>query len=102
SNVPLWVKMHNVPIVAYLKVGLDLISAKVGRLMRLDAHTNFICLNSWRRSDYARALVKVSADKPHVDSVDIDIPRENGKGYTTVNVRIEFFFVKGIYPGKIY
>ncbi|GJZ22383.1 chaperone protein DnaJ C76, chloroplastic [Tanacetum coccineum] len=62
SNVPLWVKMHNVPIVAYSK----------------------------GRSDYARALVEVSADKPLVDSVDIDIPREDGKGYTTVNVRIEF------------
>ncbi|GJT64300.1 zinc knuckle CX2CX4HX4C containing protein [Tanacetum coccineum] len=40
--------------------------------------------------DYARALVEVSADKPLVDSVDIDIPRDDGKGYTTVNVRIEF------------
>ncbi|GJU95582.1 hypothetical protein Tco_1320338 [Tanacetum coccineum] len=90
SNVPLWVKMHNVPIVAYSKVGLDLISAKVGRLMRLDAHTNFICLNSWGRSDYARALVEVSADKPLVDSIDIDIPRVDGKGHTMVNVRIEF------------
>ncbi|GJU95583.1 hypothetical protein Tco_1320339 [Tanacetum coccineum] len=58
--------------------------------MRLDAHTNFICLNSWGRSGYARALVDVSADKPLVDSVDIDIPHEDGKGHTTVNVRIEF------------
>ncbi|GJR59310.1 zinc knuckle CX2CX4HX4C containing protein [Tanacetum coccineum] len=90
THVSLWLKMHNVPIVAYSKVGLDLISAKVGRLMRLDAHTNFICLNSWGRSDYARALVEVSADKPLVDSVDIDIPREDGNGYTTANIRIEF------------
>nr|GEV92978.1 reverse transcriptase domain-containing protein [Tanacetum cinerariifolium] len=29
SIVPLWVKMHNVPIVVYSKIGLDLISAKV-------------------------------------------------------------------------
>ncbi|GKB57055.1 reverse transcriptase domain-containing protein [Tanacetum coccineum] len=43
----------------------------------------------WRIHDYARALVEVSADKPLVDSVDIDIPLEDGKGYTTVNVRIE-------------
>ncbi|GKB87847.1 zinc knuckle CX2CX4HX4C containing protein [Tanacetum coccineum] len=84
THVSLWLKMHNVPIVAYSKVGLDLISAKVGRLMRLDAHTNFICLNSWGRSDYARALVEVSADKP---LVDIDIPREDGNGYTTANIR---------------
>ncbi|GKD70719.1 chaperone protein DnaJ C76, chloroplastic, partial [Tanacetum coccineum] len=90
SNVPLWVKMHNVPIVAYSMVGLDLISAKVGRLMRLDAHTKFICLNSWERSEYARALVEVSAEKPLVDLVNIDIPLEDGKGYTTVNIRIEY------------
>nr|GEU52624.1 hypothetical protein [Tanacetum cinerariifolium] len=87
SNVPLWVLMHNVPILAYSKVGLNLISAKVGRLIRLDAHTNFICLNSWGRSEYARALVEVSAKVPLVDSVDIDIPREDGKGYTTVTIR---------------
>ncbi|GJY17952.1 zinc knuckle CX2CX4HX4C containing protein [Tanacetum coccineum] len=87
THVSLWLKMHNVPIVAYSKVGLDLISAKVGRLMRLDAHTNFICLNSWGRSDYARALVEVSGDKPLVDSIDIDIHREDGNGYTTTNIR---------------
>ncbi|GKA42063.1 zinc knuckle CX2CX4HX4C containing protein [Tanacetum coccineum] len=46
SSVPLWVKMHNVPIVAYSKVGLDVIAAKVGKLIRLDAHTTSICLNS--------------------------------------------------------
>ncbi|GKA45173.1 putative reverse transcriptase domain-containing protein [Tanacetum coccineum] len=82
--------LYGFPVVAYSKVGLDLISAKVGRLMRLDAHTNFICLNSWGRSDYARALVEVSADKPLVDSIDIDIPLVDGKGHTMVNVRIEF------------
>ncbi|GKD53029.1 hypothetical protein Tco_1286416, partial [Tanacetum coccineum] len=53
-------------------------------------HTNFICLNSWGRSDYARVLVEVSADKPLVELVDIDIPCEDGKGYITANVRIEF------------
>nr|GEU33450.1 hypothetical protein [Tanacetum cinerariifolium] len=70
STVPLWVKMHNVPIVAYSKVGLDLISTKVGRLTRLDAHTNNIYCNSWGHSDYVRALVEVSAEAPLVDSVD--------------------------------
>ncbi|GJT96132.1 zinc knuckle CX2CX4HX4C containing protein [Tanacetum coccineum] len=90
SCVPLWVKMHNVPIVVYSKVGLDLISTKVGKLMRLDAHTNFICINSWGRSEYARDLVEVSAEVPLVDSVDLDIPLEDGKGYTTIKIRIEY------------
>nr|GEU39807.1 hypothetical protein [Tanacetum cinerariifolium] len=62
SKVPLWVKMHNVPILTYSK----------------------------GRSEYARALVEVSAEVPLVDSVDIDIPREDGKGYTTFIIRIEY------------
>ncbi|GJR04057.1 zinc knuckle CX2CX4HX4C containing protein [Tanacetum coccineum] len=90
SIVPLWVKMHNVPIVAYSKVGLDLISAKVGRLIRLDAHTNSICCNSWGRSDYARALVEVSAEAPLVDSVDVVIPLDDGVGHVMVNIGIEY------------
>ncbi|GJV49587.1 hypothetical protein Tco_1439799 [Tanacetum coccineum] len=42
------------------------------------------------RNEYARALVEVSAEKPLVDSVDIDNPLEDRKGHTTVNIRIEY------------
>ncbi|GKF83493.1 zinc knuckle CX2CX4HX4C containing protein, partial [Tanacetum coccineum] len=73
-TVPLWVKMHNVPLVDFLKVGLDVIAAKVGKLIRLDAHTTSICLNSYGRSDYERALVEISAESPLVNSVDVEIP----------------------------
>ncbi|GJS21479.1 retrovirus-related pol polyprotein from transposon TNT 1-94 [Tanacetum coccineum] len=81
SSVPLWVKMHNVPIVAYSKVGLDVIAAKVGKLIRLDAHTTSICLNSWGRSDYARVLVEVAAETPLVNSFDVEIPLDEDKGH---------------------
>ncbi|GJX67054.1 zinc knuckle CX2CX4HX4C containing protein [Tanacetum coccineum] len=74
SVLPLWIKMHNVPIVAYTHVGLNLITSKVGRLIRYESHTNNICLNSWGHSSYARALVEVSADSPLVDSVVATIP----------------------------
>ncbi|GJQ92197.1 zinc knuckle CX2CX4HX4C containing protein [Tanacetum coccineum] len=39
KKVHVWVKMFNVPVVAYSKVGLTLIIAKLGRLLMLDAHT---------------------------------------------------------------
>ncbi|GJV25907.1 zinc knuckle CX2CX4HX4C containing protein [Tanacetum coccineum] len=74
SVLPLWIKMHNVPIVAYSHVGLNLITSKVRRLICYDSHTNNICLNSWGRISYARALVEVSADSPLVDSVVATIP----------------------------
>ncbi|GJW77274.1 zinc knuckle CX2CX4HX4C containing protein [Tanacetum coccineum] len=78
SCVPLWVKIHNVPIVAYSKVRLDLISAKVGKLMRLDAHTNFICLNSWGVVSI-QDPVEVSAKVPLEIRLIHDIPLEDGK-----------------------
>ncbi|GJR45742.1 zinc knuckle CX2CX4HX4C containing protein [Tanacetum coccineum] len=89
-TVPLWVKMHNVPLVAFSKVGLDVIAAKVGKLIRLDAHTTSICLNSWRRSDYARALVEISVESPLVNSVDVEIPLDEYNGHVTVKVDIEY------------
>ncbi|GKA52477.1 zinc knuckle CX2CX4HX4C containing protein [Tanacetum coccineum] len=90
SSVLLWMKMHNVPIVAYLKVGLDVIAAKVGKLIRLDAHTTSICLNSWGRSDYARALVEVAAETPLINSVDVEIPLDEEKGHIMTKVDIEY------------
>ncbi|GKA47275.1 zinc knuckle CX2CX4HX4C containing protein [Tanacetum coccineum] len=70
-TVPLWVKMHNVPIVAYSKVGLDVIAAK-------------------GRSDYARALVEISAESPLVNSVDVEIPLDEDNGHVMVKVDIEY------------
>nr|GEX31143.1 hypothetical protein [Tanacetum cinerariifolium] len=35
-------------------------------------------------------LFPTSVDKPLVDSVDIDIPREDGNGYIMANIRIKF------------
>ncbi|GJS21480.1 zinc knuckle CX2CX4HX4C containing protein [Tanacetum coccineum] len=90
SSVPLWVKMHNIPIVAYSKVGLDVIAAKVGKLIRLDGHTTSICLNSWGRSDYARALVEVVAETPLVNSFDVEIPLDEDKGHVMTIVDIEY------------
>ncbi|GJR26376.1 zinc knuckle CX2CX4HX4C containing protein [Tanacetum coccineum] len=87
--VLLWVKMHNVPLVAFSKVGLDVIAAKVGKLIRLDAHTTSICLNSWGRSDYARALVEISGESPLVNSVDVEIPLDEDNGHVMVKVDID-------------
>ncbi|GJX67665.1 hypothetical protein Tco_0303392 [Tanacetum coccineum] len=71
-------------------VGLDVIAANVGKLIRLDAHTTSICLNSWGRSDYARALVEISAESPLVNSVDVEIPLDENNKHVMVKVNIEY------------
>ncbi|GJU29983.1 zinc knuckle CX2CX4HX4C containing protein [Tanacetum coccineum] len=78
KRVPIWVKMFNVPIVAYSEIGLSLITSKLGRLIMLDAHTSNMCLNSWGLSSFARALVEISADNDFVESLVVAIPREKG------------------------
>ncbi|GJR92347.1 zinc knuckle CX2CX4HX4C containing protein [Tanacetum coccineum] len=89
SKIPVWVKMFNVPVVAYSKVGLDLITSKLGRLIMLDAHTSNMCLNSWGMNSYARALVEISADKDFVESLVVAIPVK-GKEHRMVSIDIDF------------
>ncbi|GKC18544.1 zinc knuckle CX2CX4HX4C containing protein [Tanacetum coccineum] len=60
---PVWVKLHNVPIVTYSEIGLSLITTKLGRPIMLDAYTSTMCLKSWGCNTYARALIEVSSKK---------------------------------------
>ncbi|GJS13138.1 retrovirus-related pol polyprotein from transposon TNT 1-94 [Tanacetum coccineum] len=87
---PVWVKLFNVPVVAYSKVGLNLITAKLGRLIKLDAHTSNMCLNSWGMNSYARVLVEISAKKELVESLVVAVPIDKNKGLRLVSVEIEF------------
>ena len=63
TTAPVWVKLHNVPIVAFSEVGLSLITTQIGRPIMLDAYMSSMCLNSWGRISYAWALIEVSATK---------------------------------------
>ncbi|GKB06694.1 zinc knuckle CX2CX4HX4C containing protein [Tanacetum coccineum] len=90
KKVPVWVKLFNVPVVAYSKVGLNLITAKLGRLIKFDAHTSNMCLNSWGMNSYARVLVEISAEKELVESLVVAVPIDKNKGHRLVSIEIEF------------
>ncbi|GJZ68045.1 retrotransposon protein, putative, ty1-copia subclass [Tanacetum coccineum] len=90
KKVPVWVKLFNVPVVAYSKVGLNLITAKLGRLIKFDAHTSNMCLNSWGMNSYARVLVEISAEKELVQSLVVVVPIDKNKGHRLVSIEIEF------------
>ncbi|GKB51178.1 hypothetical protein Tco_0901931 [Tanacetum coccineum] len=90
KRVPVWVKMHHVPIVAYYEVGLSLISTQIGKPLMLDSYTSNMCLNSWGRSAYARALIEIAADVDLVKSLVIAIPMDNKEGHTFATIDIEY------------
>ncbi|GKA96868.1 zinc knuckle CX2CX4HX4C containing protein [Tanacetum coccineum] len=82
TRVPVWVKIHNVPVVAFSETRLSLISTQLGRPIQLDACTSDMCLNPWGRNTYARVLVKLSSKSAIVESIVAAIPlpkaRESG------------------------
>nr|GFA47850.1 hypothetical protein [Tanacetum cinerariifolium] len=87
---PVWVKLHHVPIVSYSEIGLSLITTQLGKLIMLDSYTSNMCLSSWGRNTYARALVEFSTEEELKKSIIIAIPLSNGKGHSFANIDIEY------------
>nr|GEV98549.1 hypothetical protein [Tanacetum cinerariifolium] len=87
---PVWVKFHHVPIVAYSKVGLSLISTQVGKPITLDSYTSNMCVSSWGRSTYARVLIEVSAKNDLKDELVVAIPVGKDRGHTLATISIEY------------
>ncbi|GKC72706.1 zinc knuckle CX2CX4HX4C containing protein [Tanacetum coccineum] len=61
SRVPVWVKFHDVLMVAYTSDVLNMIASNIGTPMMLDSYTNSMCLESWGMSSYARILIEIEA-----------------------------------------
>ncbi|GJW16316.1 zinc knuckle CX2CX4HX4C containing protein [Tanacetum coccineum] len=87
---PVWVKLHNVPIVAYSETRLSLITTKIGHPIMLDAYTCDMCVNPWGKNTYARALIEVLTANALLDSLVVAIPLPNGKGHTLETIEIEY------------
>nr|GEW84627.1 hypothetical protein [Tanacetum cinerariifolium] len=90
KRVPVWVKMHHVPIVAYSDIRLSLITTQIRKPFMLDSYKSNMCLHSWGRSTYARALIEILADVDLMDSLVIAIPRCDKEGHTFATIDIEY------------
>ncbi|GKD45729.1 retrotransposon protein, putative, ty1-copia subclass [Tanacetum coccineum] len=62
GNVPVWVKLHGVPMTAFSEDGFSVIATKLSTPLMLDSYTSDMCIQSWGRSSYARALIEIRAD----------------------------------------
>lgn len=58
--------------------------------MMLDSYTNTMCLESWGRSSYARALIEINASSDFRDTIVLAFPKLVGEGYTKVTIPIEY------------
>ncbi|GKC26645.1 hypothetical protein Tco_1033939, partial [Tanacetum coccineum] len=90
TMVPVWVKLHNVPIVAYSEIGLSLLTTTLGKPIMFDGYTSNMCVNSWGINSYARALIEVSAEKELMESIVMAIPIDNGLEHSLETIEVEY------------
>nr|GEU58853.1 reverse transcriptase domain, reverse transcriptase zinc-binding domain protein [Tanacetum cinerariifolium] len=100
-KVPIWVKLYNVPILAYSEDGLSLIATQIGKPIMLDAFTSSMCMESWGRISFARALIEISASSVLKKEVIMAIPEDEGDGYIKEVVRVEFGHETNLCPKRV-
>ncbi|GJW21379.1 zinc knuckle CX2CX4HX4C containing protein [Tanacetum coccineum] len=54
TRIPVWVKLHDVPIQVFEEDGISLIATFIGKPVMLNSYTSSICKDSWGRSSFAR------------------------------------------------
>ncbi|XP_022030696.1 uncharacterized protein LOC110931618 [Helianthus annuus] len=90
KTVPVWVKLHNVPISVYTDDGLSLLASKLGVPKRLDSYTADMCVDNWGRSSYARAMIELNADNELKDHITLAIPKMDEEGFIMERVEVEY------------
>ncbi|KAJ0615176.1 hypothetical protein HanIR_Chr02g0071041 [Helianthus annuus] len=93
TSIPMWVKMHDVPLAAFTEDGLSLIASKIGTPKMLDSFTATMYVESWGRSSFARALIEIHAESELKKSITMAIPLLDGKGFTKAEVKIDYDWV---------
>nr|GEW07195.1 hypothetical protein [Tanacetum cinerariifolium] len=90
GTIPVWVKLHGVPVMKFSEEGLSAIATKLGTPLMLDSYTCDMCMQSWGRSSYARAMIKLRADVELRDNSVAAMPKITREGYHTCNIRVEY------------
>ncbi|GJX40549.1 zinc knuckle CX2CX4HX4C containing protein [Tanacetum coccineum] len=71
DEVPLWVKIYDIPLEAWNVDGISGIASRIGVPIIMDKITTSICEKPFGRASYAKVLVEVDAAKGLVDSIEI-------------------------------
>ncbi|GKC45762.1 hypothetical protein Tco_1063484 [Tanacetum coccineum] len=75
GNVSVWVKLYDVPVTAFSENGLSVIATKLDTHLMLDSYTSDICMQSWGRSSYARAIIELRADDKCPKNIGSDVAK---------------------------
>nr|GEU44495.1 hypothetical protein [Tanacetum cinerariifolium] len=79
GTVSVWVKLHGVHVIAFSEDGLSVISTKIGTPLMPDSYTSDMCMQSWGRSSYGRAMIELQANVELKDNIVAVMPKINRK-----------------------
>ncbi|GJW67177.1 hypothetical protein Tco_0121601 [Tanacetum coccineum] len=71
------------------KDGLSVITTKLGTPLMLDSYTSDMCMQSWGRSSFARAMIELRVDVELKDTIMVAIPKLIGEGFYMCIIRVE-------------
>ncbi|GKC57375.1 cytokinin dehydrogenase 3-like protein, partial [Tanacetum coccineum] len=81
STVPVWVKLHGVPVTACSEDGLSAIATKLGTPLMLDSYTSDMCMQSWGAGE------KKTVKKPSQTSRGVPVgPKMSFKPHKEYNI----------------
>ena len=80
NSVPIWVIFHDILIVVFTADELSVMYTKLGKPIILDLYTSSMCLQSWGRMDYARALIDIRVYQELKEEMVIAIPNLEDDG----------------------
>nr|GEW15410.1 hypothetical protein [Tanacetum cinerariifolium] len=81
--VPVWVKLHGVPVTAFSEDGLSVIATKLGNHLMLNSYIFDMCMQSWGRSSYARVMIELRVDEELKDSIVVAMSTITREGHYT-------------------
>nr|GEW72549.1 hypothetical protein [Tanacetum cinerariifolium]GEW72551.1 hypothetical protein [Tanacetum cinerariifolium] len=90
GTILVWVKLHGVPVMKFSEDGLSAIATKLCTPLMLDSYTCDMCMQSWDRSSYARAMIELRADVELRDNSVAAMPKITREGYHICNIRVEY------------
>ncbi|KAJ9546729.1 hypothetical protein OSB04_019272 [Centaurea solstitialis] len=86
----LWVKLHNVPLVAFNKEGISRIASALGIPKQMDACTTSMCDKSWGRPGFAKVLIETWAVGELKRELQVVIPSLSGGEESRVTINVEY------------
>nr|GEW72620.1 hypothetical protein [Tanacetum cinerariifolium] len=75
---------------AFSEDDLSVIAIKLGTPLMIDSYTSDMCMQSWGRSSYARAMIELRADVELKNTIVVAMPALVGEGFYTCTIRVDY------------